>query len=186
MFGGVKITLILCATMVVCCVLFISYNEYTNRYTLLTSNDNSLYIFDKKSTVLNKCDSKSCSAIETKLPMQNRMNFDTPFQQSRMFDTNRPMASEVAEKMTDAKAQNSSTLSETQAIEAKPVEGTAPALGQSETKTDEKIIAKDEPKNDGTNAAEDKNVSGATKTDEPTDTSKPKDNKKSADDEFVE
>ena len=97
MFGGVKITLILCLTIVVSCVLFISYNEYTNRYSLLTANDNSLYIFDKKSTVLNKCDGNSCVVVETKLPTKSNVNFDPGFQQSKLFDSNKLMPNETAE-----------------------------------------------------------------------------------------
>ena len=186
MFNGVKITLILCATMVVCCVLFISYNEYTNRYTLLTSSDNSLYIFDKKSTVLNKCDGKSCSAIETKLPMQNRMNFDTPFQQSRMFDTNLPMAREIAEKIPEAKAQNKPALPEARSVEETPVEDTAPAIGQSNAKTDEKLGEKNEAKKDVKESADVKNVSDETSSKKFTDDQKSKNTAESADDEFVE
>ena len=121
MFGGVKITLILCATMVVCCILVISYNEHTNRYTLLTNSDNSIYIFDKKSTVLNKCDGKTCSTIETKLPAQTHMGFEPTFQQSRMFETtNRPMTSEVNEKISETSQIAEKKESSATTIEAKP------------------------------------------------------------------
>ena len=183
MFGGVKITLILCATMVVCCVLFISYNEYTNRYTLLTSSDNSLYIFDKKSTVLNKCDSKSCSILETKLPMQNRTNFDTPFQLSRMFDTNLPMTREVSEKISEAKAQNEPALPETRSVEATPAEDTTPSIGQGNAKTYEKLSKKNEAAKE---PADVKNVSDEASSQKSTDSQKSKNTAESADDEFVE
>lgn len=96
MFGGVKITLILCLTMIVCCVLFVSYNEYTNRYSLITTSDNSLYIFDKKSSVLNRCDGETCRMIETKLPAKMTLGFEPSFQQSKLFDSERPMSHEVA------------------------------------------------------------------------------------------
>ena len=96
MFGGVKITLILCLTMIVCCVLFISYNEYADRYSLIATNDNSLYIFDKKSSVLNRCDGETCRMIETKLPAKITLGLDPNFQQSKLFDSERPMNREVA------------------------------------------------------------------------------------------
>lgn len=96
--------------MVVCCVLFISYNEYTNRYSLLTTNENSIYIFDKKSTALNKCDTKGCTVIETKLPTKIEMSFDAAFQQSKLFDTTPPMTKSINEKIPESAApvQNSS------------------------------------------------------------------------------
>ena len=125
MFGGVKITLILSTTMIVCCVLFISYNEYTNRYSLLTTNENSVYIFDKKSTVLNKCTSEGCSVIETKLPTQTPMTFSTmtspTFQQSKMFDNDKPMTKEVKEKMPEQKKSDNKTVQNKKPVEAKPV-----------------------------------------------------------------
>ncbi len=125
MFGGVKITLILCATMIVCCVLFISYNEYTNRYSLLISNENSVYIFDKKSTVLNKCDSKGCSIIETKLATKMETSFAPAFQQSKMFDSNPPMTQSINEKIPErpsikADTANSNPQATSQTVEAQP------------------------------------------------------------------
>ena len=125
MFGGVKITLILSATMIVCCVLFISYNEYTNRYSLLTTNENSVYIFDKKSTVLNKCNSKGCSVIETKLPTQMAMTFSTAtsptFQQSKMFDSNQPMTKEVKEKIQEQTKDDTKSVQNNKPVEAKSI-----------------------------------------------------------------
>ena len=140
MFGGVKITLILCLTIVVSCVLFISYNEYTNRYSLLTTNDNSLYIFDKKSTVLNKCDGKSCSAIETKLPTKTSMNFDPGFQQSKMFESNRPMTGEVLDKVPSDKPV------EAKSVEAKPASDQSRQdnnVGDSKSSTNDKSQEKE-------------------------------------------
>lgn len=99
MFGGIKITLILCLTVVVSCVLFISYNEYTNRYSLVIAPDNSVYIFDKKSTVLNRCNENGCAVIETKLPTKTINSFEPNFQQSKMFEATQPMTSEVIEKI---------------------------------------------------------------------------------------
>jgi hypothetical protein len=95
MFGGIKITLILCITIVVSFILFISHNEYTNRYYITTTNDNSVYIFDKKSTVLNRCDAKGCAVIETKLP--NKMSFlnGQMFQASKLFESEKPMTTAI-------------------------------------------------------------------------------------------
>lgn len=91
MFGGVKITLIICLTIITSCVLFISYNEYSNRYALVSTKDDGIYIFDKKSAVLNKCDGKTCSIIETKLPSKTILNQELGFQQSRLFENEKPM-----------------------------------------------------------------------------------------------
>lgn len=134
MFGAVKVTLILCLTIVVSCVLFISYNEYSNRYSLVTTNDNSLYIFDKKSTVLNRCDGKSCSLIETKLPTKTSLNFDAGFQQSKLFDSNKPVNKGNIDKMTASKT-----------VEAKPV---------NKSKVGEKISAKAQTANKSEGEAE--------------------------------
>lgn len=92
MFGGVKITLIICLTIVTSCVLFISYNEYSERYSIVSTADNGIYIFDKKSTVLNRCDGKNCIVIETKLPTKTILNQDSGFQQSKLFESEKPMA----------------------------------------------------------------------------------------------
>ncbi len=92
MFSGVKITLIICLTIITSCVLFISYNEYSGRYSIVSTSDNGIYIFDKKSTVLNKCDGKNCVVIETKLPTKTFLNQDTGFQQNKLFESEKPMA----------------------------------------------------------------------------------------------
>ena len=68
MIESVKITLLICLTGLVASVLVISYNEYTNRYEIISTADNTLYIFDRKSTILNKCKNGECSVITTKLP----------------------------------------------------------------------------------------------------------------------
>ena len=168
MFGGVKITLILCLTIVVSCVLFISYNEYTDRYSLLTTSDNSLYIFDKKSTVLNKCDGKSCVAIETKLPTKTSMNFDPSFQQSKLFESNKPMTSEIAEKKPEESAKT---------VEAAPAEkeGLISLNDKSDKKSVEEEESKEEakePKKESEHATNENTVAKSTTTSE--------------DDEFVE
>ena len=88
--NGVKITLIICLTILVSAVLVISYNEYSNRYTITPVGDNSIYIFDKKSTVLNRCSEKGCEVVETKLP--DNVNFSlSTFSPSKMFSAEKNM-----------------------------------------------------------------------------------------------
>ena len=145
MFGGIKITLILSATMVVCCVLFISYNEYTNRYSLLTTSENSVYIFDKKSTVLNKCNAEGCSVIETKFPTQMAMTFSTAtyptFQQSKMFDTNQPMTKETKDKIPEQKKYDNKSVQNKKPVEEKPVNNkNKKADKQTEEKNDDEFV----------------------------------------------
>ena len=41
---------------------------------MLTTNDNSVYIFDKKSTVINMIANGQCSVINTKLPQMQVWN----------------------------------------------------------------------------------------------------------------
>jgi hypothetical protein len=105
MFGAVKITLVICLTILVSCVLFISYNEYTNRYNLVTTNDNGVYIFDKKNTVLNKCDANGCQVIETKLPNNSILSTVSSFGSSKMFDSEKPMAEETLSKVEAVESQ---------------------------------------------------------------------------------
>jgi hypothetical protein len=96
MFGGVKMTLVICITIIVVCVLLISYNEYEGRYYVVGNADNSLYIFDKKNAVLNKCNENGCVVIETKLPQTGTRVIDNAFQQSGMFGSERAMTEDVA------------------------------------------------------------------------------------------
>lgn len=96
--NGVKVTITICLTIIVSSVLFISYSEYIHRYTIVSSPDNSVYIFDKKSTTLNKCDEKGCKFLETKLPINagndiaNRI-MEAP---SKIFGEDKPMTEEIA------------------------------------------------------------------------------------------
>lgn len=153
MFGGVKITLILCLTILVSCVLFISYNEYSNRYTLVATGDNSLYIFDKKSTVLNKCDGKTCAIIETKLPIKTSLNFDSGFQQSKFFETEKPMASETLAKVNavEAKLEDpTDKKSETKSNEEKRSD-----LDKSKKKSEEKEKSAENEKKDSSDKRSD-------------------------------
>ncbi len=102
--NGVKVTLIICLTIVVTCVLCISYSEYLNRYSIISTNDNNVYIFDKKSTIMNRCNQNGCEVIETKLPStSNTSNSNTFLNPSKLFDKNHPMTSDV---VVSAKPEN--------------------------------------------------------------------------------
>jgi hypothetical protein len=50
-------------------VLFISYTEHINKYSVFTTQDNNVYIFDKKEVVLSRCKDDVCSLVDTKLPI---------------------------------------------------------------------------------------------------------------------
>lgn len=68
MIGSVKITLLLCLTGITSCILFLSYGEYINRYELITTQNNGIYIFDKKTVTLNKCENGKCEMLQTNFP----------------------------------------------------------------------------------------------------------------------
>ncbi|MDR1488358.1 MAG: hypothetical protein LBI26_01265 [Holosporales bacterium] len=120
--NGVKITLIVCLTIIVSCILFISYMEYTSRYSIFPTSDNSLYIFDKKSTVLSKCNDAGCKILDTKLPIQANgagglITSQIMEKSSSLFGGTSTMTSEMAK----APAQTVSV--EAKKAEAKPGEG---------------------------------------------------------------
>ncbi|MDR1289312.1 MAG: hypothetical protein LBJ77_02880 [Holosporales bacterium] len=133
MVYGVKNTLIICLTILVACVLFISYNEYTNRYALVVTQDNSLYIFDKKSTVLNKCSDKGCSVIETKLPAKVFFPISSDNTPSRLFGSEKRMADDVVEAKAEKK-EDSETKTEG-AQEEKKSPGEETKISESSTET---------------------------------------------------
>jgi hypothetical protein len=101
MFGGVKITLITSLTILTSCVLFISYNECTNRYIIHGNSDNTIWIFDKKSTTLNKCGEDGCKVVETKFPKDSPLALPQSFSPSKMFGSDKPMQEDV-KVMTEA------------------------------------------------------------------------------------
>lgn len=68
MIESVKITLLLCLTGVTLCVLVLSYGEYTNRYAIVATQNNGIYIFDKKTVTLNKCENGKCEVIRANFP----------------------------------------------------------------------------------------------------------------------
>lgn len=102
--NGVKITLVICLTIVVTCILCISYSEYINRYSIVTTQDSSVYIFDKKSTVLNRCSEKGCDLIETKLPAKVSGGIvSESVTESRLFGDNKESSS-MQEELTKTEA----------------------------------------------------------------------------------
>ncbi|MDR0695874.1 MAG: hypothetical protein LBF56_03890 [Holosporales bacterium] len=125
MFGAVKMTLIICLTIIVVSVLLISYNEYEGRYFVVGNMDNSLYIFDKKNAVLNKCSEKGCLAIETKLPQRSSGAIDAVFQSSKMFDSDKTMTEDIT--MPKVNAVDGRAATQVPNETASAPEGTPPA-----------------------------------------------------------
>lgn len=141
MFGGVKITLIICLTIITSCVLFISYNEYSERYSIVSTSDNGIYIFDKKSTVLNRCDGKNCFVIETKLPTKTILNQDTGFQQSKLFESEKSMVTATLDNSntnSDSKIINSNNNNDND-NESKENKLSNPESSNTNSQTTEKI-----------------------------------------------
>ncbi|MDR1476345.1 MAG: hypothetical protein LBI20_03460 [Holosporales bacterium] len=133
MVNGIKNTLIVCLTILVACVLFISYNEYTNRYALVATKDNSLYIFDKKSAMLNKCSDNGCTLIETKFPTKVFSPWPDSLP-SKLFDAQKNMADELIQKnmpeeliKTDAVKKDPPTTQNEPKEQKKPESETSPA-----------------------------------------------------------
>jgi hypothetical protein len=92
MISGVKITLTICMTILVSCALFIGYNEYTNRYSLIASEGDSLYIFDKKNVMLSRCKEGHCELVETKLPSGGISLFKSDNSTSKLFGPDKTMS----------------------------------------------------------------------------------------------
>lgn len=93
--NAVKMTLIICLTIIVSAVLIIAYNEYTHRYTLITTQNSNLYIFDKKSGILNLCNENGCKIIETKLPSDIFFSVQNPNWMSKMFNQSPSLVNET-------------------------------------------------------------------------------------------
>lgn len=68
MIEHTKITLLICLTSLVICILALSYNDYHNRFSIISMPDNAIYIFDKKSAILNRCINGECQIVNTKFP----------------------------------------------------------------------------------------------------------------------
>lgn len=83
MIANVKITFLICLTFIISTILFLSYSEYNHRYELITTQNNGIYIFDKKTTILNKCENGKCETIQTNFPnvrILDRFSTPTPVQ----------------------------------------------------------------------------------------------------------
>ena len=66
--NGVKITLVVCFTVMLAFILHIAYLEYVDRYTIIYTPDNAVFIFDKKTTIMSRYANGACQLIDTKLP----------------------------------------------------------------------------------------------------------------------
>ena len=136
--GGVKITLIICLTILVSAVLLISYNEYTNRYSIVTTQDNNVYIFDKKSTILNKCGEKGCQVIETKLPSKMSFGVDELSGTSKLFGSEKNMSEAIVKKEAKKEDKTQETMKPEEREEDKENESSANSQKNTDTKSDGK------------------------------------------------
>ena len=91
MIDSTKITILLCLTIIVTSILVMSYNEYVNRFSIITTQNNVIYIFDKKSTILNKCENGQCVQIPTYFPQNPLLQWN---------NTQQPMQQQYATNIT--------------------------------------------------------------------------------------
>jgi flagellar biosynthesis GTPase FlhF len=94
-FNSVKITIVICSTIIVVAILFLSYKEYINRYSLIPGKDDHIFVLDKKTKMLNYCDSEKCNMVELQLPETHSFS-SAGFSQSKLFSTKRDMTEETA------------------------------------------------------------------------------------------
>ena len=83
-----KITILLCLTILVTSVLVMSYNEYVNRFSIIATQNNGIYIFDKKSATLNKCENGQCTTIQTHFPQNPLLQINSTHQPVQQYATN--------------------------------------------------------------------------------------------------
>lgn len=88
MIDSTKITILLCLTILVTSILVMSYNEYVNRFSIIATQDNGIYIFDKKSAVLNRCENGRCIAIPTQFPQNPIFNIGNNKSNQQQYATN--------------------------------------------------------------------------------------------------
>lgn len=140
--NGVKVTLTICLTIIVSCVLFISYSEYTNRYMLIPAQDNGVFIFDKKSTILNKCDDNSCKLLETKLPAKSNGGIIEQINQvpSKMFGEDKPMTEAIVNTEAIPADKNSLSDSEEASGENKQKENKQKEVNDEKDKSQNKKV----------------------------------------------
>lgn len=65
----VRATLLICATILLSIATVVFYNYYQDRYVLVTQED-GLYVFDRRQATVNYCDSDSCKAITPQFTLQ--------------------------------------------------------------------------------------------------------------------
>lgn len=164
--SGVKITLIMCLTILVSIILFISYNEYIHRYEIVATQKGDIYIFDKKSTILNRCNEKECEIIKTNLPSENAPGLLGDMSPSKMFGSQKPMHEEIVKKEA-IKAEKTDKKDEEKNSDAKKEEN-----------KDE--VKKDSEKKDNTTSEESKKSEDSQKEDNKKESEK-KDDKKDSD-----
>ena len=88
MIDSTKITILLCLTILVTSILVMSYNEYVNRFSIIATQNNVIYIFDKKSAVLNKCENGQCIPIPTYFPQNPLLQWNNTQRQTQQYATN--------------------------------------------------------------------------------------------------
>ena len=88
MIDSTKISILLCLTIIVTSILVMSYNEYVNRFSIIATQDNGIYIFDKKSATLNKCENDKCILIQTNFPQNQLLQSSNKEQPVQQYATN--------------------------------------------------------------------------------------------------
>lgn len=88
MIDNTKISILFCLTVIVTGILIMSYNEYVNRFSIITTQNNVIYIFDKKSATLNKCENDQCTLIQTNFPQNPIMQNNNKNQATQQYATN--------------------------------------------------------------------------------------------------
>jgi hypothetical protein len=130
-----------------------------HRYSVIATADNSVYIFDKKSTMLNKCDTYGCAVINTNLPTNTppQSRYAPP---SSLFDGRRSMRDEIVKtnamrakrRNDDEEKFNSDANEDTKEdVNKKPIHSKSKKNisrnNKSRSKSKEKIMKKSVPKN---------------------------------------
>ena len=133
------------------------------------------YIFDKKSTILNKCDGKNCKIIETKLPSKTVLNQDIGFQQSKLFETEKPMATATLETSASKPETKEPIKPENNNAEAK-----------SKTKTNSETDSDTEKTEENTKAEAEQSGASEETSNTEQDSDKQEGSDKQAEEEFVE
>ena len=108
MIDSTKITILLCLTILVTSILVMSYNEYVNRFSIIATQNNVIYIFDKKSAVLNKCENGQCTQIPTYFPQNPLLQWNNTQQQTQQYATNITHLPQQQHQMNNQNVNNNS------------------------------------------------------------------------------